>query len=100
MVNMDLQKYYREIAEEYARRICNDELKLFKIAADYRPSNPNKPIYYLVDKNKSHVKKRFLTTLSYMKIYQCEEVDKESAIKFFEYPMEYPLLFTNLGRGT
>lgn len=57
-----------------------DGLKIYKITADYRPSNPNKPHYYVgVDSNLTikQVKERFSNVISWLKIYECRPVEDD-----------------------
>lgn len=50
---------------------------LFKIIADYRPNNPNKPRYYVIAKDKKSARNRFSEYISWLTIYSCEECDSE-----------------------
>ena len=40
----------------------------YKITADYRPNNPNKPIYYVMAHDKKSAKKTFSEVISWLKI--------------------------------
>lgn len=60
----------------------NSKLKCYRITADYRPNNPNKPTYdYIVpsDVKKKEIKDYFSDVYSWLKIYQIEEMDVEDA---------------------
>lgn len=50
---------------------------LFKITADYRKNNPNKPTYYVLAKDKKSAKSRFSEYMSWMTIFSCEECDSD-----------------------
>lgn len=49
------------------------EHRLYKITADYRPNNPNKPVYYVIATSKSEAKKKFSDRISWLKIYDVVE---------------------------
>lgn len=50
-------------------------MKLYKITADYRPHNPNKPHYYVYGKTEKEAKRRFNALISWLKVYEIDEVD-------------------------
>ena len=56
-------------------------MKLYEITADYRPSNPNKPKYYVYGKNKTESKQRFSKYISWLKIYGVTELDEVTTEK-------------------
>lgn len=47
--------------------------KLFRITADYRKNNTNKPIYYVAAKSKKEAKQLFSSKFSWLNIYGIEE---------------------------
>jgi len=49
-------------------------VKLFKVTADYRANNPNKPIYQVCARNKAECRKAFNNKFSWLKIYEIEEI--------------------------
>ena len=51
--------------------------KLFKITADYRKNNPDKPTYYVAAKSKKEAKQLFSSKFSWLNIYGIEECDNE-----------------------
>ena len=56
-------------------------MKLFEIAADYRPSNPNKPKYYVSCIDKSQARRIFMQTISWLNIYKLEEITDDEKIR-------------------
>lgn len=52
-------------------------MNLYKITADYRPKNPNKPEYYVWGENTKEAKKRFNDRINWLKIYGCEKVNDD-----------------------
>ena len=62
---------------------------VYKITADYRPNNPNKPIYYVMARNKASAKETFSKIISWLKIYACEECDKEEEDRIMNDPCHY-----------
>ena len=50
---------------------------LFKIIADYRPNNPNKPRYYVLAKDKKSARSRFSEYIPWLTVYSCEECDSD-----------------------
>lgn len=71
--------------------------KIFKVIADYRPNNPNKPCYYVKAGSAQQAKKRFLAFMTWLKIYSIELCDEQETAKvmaeperyLFRYPMEW-----------
>ena len=47
--------------------------KLYKVTADYRPNNPNKPSYYVWAENDKDAKKRFSNTVTWLDVYGVSE---------------------------
>jgi len=41
-----------------------EKKRLYRITADYRPSNPKKPTYYVVGYSKQEAKKKFQDRIS------------------------------------
>ena len=69
---------------------------IYKITADYRPDNPSKPTYYVMAKDKKRAKETFSEIISWLKIYGCEECDKEEEAKILNDPCHY-FVFTERG---
>ena len=61
-------------------QISSKKLRLYKITADYRPHNINKPKYYVVGKTAKEAKEKFNNRITWLKIYECEEVVDEKDI--------------------
>lgn len=72
--------------------------KLYKITADYRPHNPNKPHYYAYGTTKNDAKKRFNNTMSHLKVYEVEEVDELTAKSIEAEPAKHIILYQTLYR--
>lgn len=60
---------------------------LFAIIADYRPSNKNKPVYYVLAPNRRKAKSKFKETITWLTIYDCTRIRQEDKI---QYIMEHP----------
>ena len=68
-------------------------MKLFEITADYRPSNPNKPKYYVSCIDKSQARRMFMQKISWLKIYKLEEITDDEKIKqIISHPEKYIVL--------
>lgn len=74
-----------------------NDIKIFKIIADYRPKSPNNPCYYVKAESARQAKKRFLAFMSWLKVYNVELCNEEETEKImseperylFRYPMEW-----------
>ena len=55
-------------------------INLYKIMADYRPKNSNRPTYYIAASSKKEAKEEFSKTITWLKIYGCEEITDEAQI--------------------
>ena len=62
---------------------------IYKITADYRPKNPNKPTYYVVAHDKKSAKETFSEIISWLKIYSCEKCDEEEKNRILSDPCHY-----------
>lgn len=68
-------------------------MKLFEVTADYRPSNLNKPKYYVSCIDKSQARRIFMQTISWLKIYKLEEItDDEKIRQIISHPEKYIVL--------
>ena len=68
-------------------------MKLFEVTADYRPSNQNKPKYYVSCVDKSQARRMFMQKISWLKIYEVEEVtDDEMIRQIISHPEKYIVL--------
>lgn len=59
------------------------ELKFFRVTADYRPNNPNKPtyVYKALDYvDAKGVKKWFESVFTWLKVYNVEEISGEEYV--------------------
>ena len=59
---------------EYIRTHVLNTANLYRITADYRPNNQNKPHYYKTGKTASDAKRQFESTYPWLKVYECAEV--------------------------
>ena len=66
---------------------CN--YHVYRILADYREHNSNKPDYYIIAKNSNEAKKRFRQKISWLKIYNCKECDQETSKMIISNPYKY-----------
>ena len=67
--------------------------KLYRIIADYRPNNPVKPKYYVIAYSKQEAKKKFQSLISWLKIYEIEEVTKDEDItEIISNPRHYIII--------
>lgn len=64
-------------------------MKIFEITADYRPSNSNKPKYYVAVENKKSAKTKFENAFSWLKVYQVDEVDEAKQFEILANPDNY-----------
>lgn len=67
-------------------------VKLFEITADYRPNNPNKPVYYVLADCKKEAKKRFNNIISWLKVYSIIEIDEVVAENILNNPMKHIII--------
>lgn len=63
--------------------------KLFRVTADYRKNNPNKPHYYVLAKNRKEAKIRFKNRISWLDIYNVEICNENDTKTILYNPMEY-----------
>lgn len=70
-------------------------MKYFRITADYRPNNPNKPTYDFIcpdSTTRKEIKQYFITVYSWLTVYGAEEILQEDlskwAIKLKEQKIE------------
>ena len=66
--------------------------KLFKITADYRPRNPNKPSYYVVAKDKTEAKKKFMAKISWLNIYTVDLLDETETEAIISHPEKHIII--------
>lgn len=57
------------------RKSYNDGWRIYRITADYRKMNPNKPFYFVYATNSRNAKQRFTDCFEWLDIYGCEECD-------------------------
>ena len=66
--------------------------RIFDITADYRPSNPNKPHYYVRAKTKKEAKDIFKSVISWLDIYNVDICEDFIANKIIAEPMKHIIL--------
>lgn len=69
-----------------------DTFKLYKITADYRKNNPNKPHYYVRAKTVKEAKERFKNLISWLDIYGIEVCTKNIANKIAAEPTKHIII--------
>lgn len=70
-----------------------DEMdNVYKITADYRPRNPNKPKYYAVAKTEREAKKKFMAKISWLKVYSCDLLDESTAGNIVSHPEKHIII--------
>jgi len=61
-------------------------MKLYEIVADYRQNNQNKPRYYVYGESKVQAKRRFTQHISWLKIYEVNELSPGRATEIASHP--------------
>lgn len=64
----------------------NRKIRLYRITADYRKNNPNKPHYYVWERNIKEAKDRFKDRINWLDIYAvevCEDSVVNEIVKEF-----------------
>ena len=79
-------------AESAVGNIQNSKAKLYKVTADYRKNNPNKPCYYVRAKTKKEAKERFNNIISWLDIYDVEVCEDSIVEKIMEEPMKHIII--------
>ena len=65
-------------------------MSLYAVTADYRPNNPNKPIYYIYAESPREAKQKFQSIVTWLKVYDVVELDKGEADKIIaDGPMKH-----------
>lgn len=72
--------------------MINEEIKLYRITADYRKNNPNKPRYYVRARNTKEAKSRFKNRISWLDIYGVEAVDINDAKVIISEPAKHIII--------
>lgn len=70
----------------------SNEVKLYKVTADYRKHNPDKPHYYVRAKTKIEAKERFKNTISWLDIYNVEVCDDSIVNVIIAEPMKHIII--------
>ncbi len=70
----------------------NSIYKLYKITADYRKHNPNKPHYYVRAKTIKEAKERFKNLISWLDIYEVEVCTEDIANKIAAEPTKHIII--------
>lgn len=66
-------------------------MHIYKITADYRPKNPNKPYYYILAKSTKEAKKIFERNYPWLKVYEVEPMPVNLAREIYEDPKQRPV---------
>lgn len=72
--------------------MSSNEVKLYKVTADYRKNNPNKPHYYVRAKTKKEAKERFKNIISWLDIYNVEVCEDSAANEILAEPMKHIII--------
>lgn len=72
--------------------MLNNKVKLYMVTADYRPSNPNKPHYYVGAETKKEAKDIFKSIISWLDIYNVEVCEDSVANEILAEPMKHIIL--------
>lgn len=70
----------------------SNEVKLYKVTADYRKHNPDKPHYYVRAKTKKEAKEKFKNTISWLDIYNVEVCDDSIVNVIIAEPMKHIII--------
>lgn len=70
----------------------SNKTKLYKVTADYRKNNPNKPHYYVRAKTKKEAKERFKNLISWLDIYDIEVCEDSVAKEVMSKPIKYIII--------
>lgn len=68
------------------------ENKLYKVTADYRKNNHNKPHYYVRAETVREAEKRFRDIISWLDIYGIEICDDSVADEILSEPMKHNII--------
>ena len=72
--------------------MSSDEVKIYKVTADYRKNNPNKPHYYVVARNQKEARDRFKNRISWLDIHDVEVCEDSIAKVIIAAPMKHILI--------
>lgn len=72
--------------------MSSNEVKLYKVTADYRKHNPDKPHYYVRAKTKKEAKEKFKNTISWLDIYNVEVCDDSIVNVIIAEPMKHIII--------
>lgn len=67
-------------------------MKLYRIFADYRKSNPNHPCYYVSAETEKMAKDRFKGRITWLDIYEVELCREDEARKVLSEPMKHIII--------
>lgn len=84
------ESYKREIAHHL--NLLSDSstsVSLYKVTADYRKNNPNKPNYYVLGRSIKEAKQRFKNRISWLEIYGYKVCDDETAKDIVSNPIHH-----------
>lgn len=70
-------------------------MRLFAVNADYRPFNKGHNWYYVEAQDKREAHKKFTKIVSWLDIYEVQEVDPERANEVLNDPYRYIVLRQN-----
>ena len=65
--------------------------KLYKVTADYRKNNPNKPHYYVLGRSSKEAKQRFKSHIAYshLDVYNIEVCENSLAKEIISEPIKH-----------
>lgn len=66
--------------------------KLYKVIADYRPNNPNKPDYYVYAESKKQAKKKFQNLFTWLKVYEVSELTDDDIERISSEPRKHIII--------
>lgn len=72
--------------------MSSNKVKLYKVTADYRKHNQNKPHYYVRAKTKKEAKERFKNSISWLDIYNVEVCDDSIVNVIMAEPMKHIII--------
>lgn len=70
----------------------NRKIRLYRITADYRKNNPNKPHYYVWGRNIKEAKDRFKDRINWLNIYAVEICEDSVTEEIIKEPMKHIII--------
>lgn len=72
--------------------MSSNEIRMYKVTADYRKNNPNKPHYYVMARNQKEAKNRFKNRINWLDIYNVEVCEDSVAKVIIAEPMKHIII--------